>query len=72
MYRKTKITDNRLHMSHVTRNPSSEFATRYDTNQPAQLLRLARLEILDIASICIIISKQRATKTLIRLRGCAG
>ena len=30
------------------------------------------LESLDIASIDIILSKQRRTKTLIRLRGCAG
>ena len=30
------------------------------------------LEILDIASIDIILSKQRKTKALIRLRGCAG
>ena len=30
------------------------------------------LEILDLASIFIILSKQRTTKALIRLRGCAG
>ena len=30
------------------------------------------LEILDIASIDIILSKKRTTKTLIRLHGCAG
>ena len=31
-----------------------------------------RLEILDIETRCIILSKQRTTKTLIRLRRCAG
>ena len=44
------------------------FATRKDSNQPAQL----SLETLAIASIYIILSKQRTTKVLIRLRGCPG
>ena len=30
------------------------------------------LEILDLASICVLLSKQRTTKALVRLRGCAG
>ena len=47
------------------------FATGLDTNRPAQLQGLARVEILDLASIGIILSKQRTTKVLIRLRGCA-
>ena len=37
---------------------------------PAQLQRLASLEILDLASVGYILSSQRTTKTLIRLRGC--
>ena len=41
--------------------------------EPAQLQKLARnFETLDIASIHVILSKQRTTKVLIRLRGCAG
>ena len=33
---------------------------------------LRSLEMLDLACICIILSRQRTTKALIRLRGCAG
>ena len=43
-----------------------------DSNRPAQLQRLARLKILGYASIGILLSTQRITKALIRLRGCAG
>ena len=49
-----------------------EFPTRSDTNRPAQLQKLARvLKILAIESRDIILSKQRTTKALIRLRGSA-
>ena len=40
--------------------------------RPAQLQRLARVEILDLESKGIILSRQQTTKTLSRLRGCAG
>ena len=49
-----------------------EFPTRPDTNRPAQPQKLASLEILAIESRDIILSKQRTTKALIRLHGCAG
>ena len=49
-----------------------EFPTRPDTNRPAQPQKLASLEILAKESRDIILSKQRTTKALIRLRGCAG
>ena len=42
-----------------------------DSNQPAQLQKLARILNLDIASIHIILSKQWTIKVLIRLQGCA-
>ena len=42
-----------------------------DSTWSAQLQRLASLEILDIANIGNILSRQQ-TKALIRLRGCAG
>ena len=48
-----------------------EFPTRPDTNRPAQPHKLA-LDISAIESRDIILSKQRTTKALIRLRGCAG
>ena len=48
-----------------------EFPTRPDTNRPAQPQKLESLEISTIESTDIILSKQRTTKALIRLRGCA-
>ena len=39
--------------------------------KPAQLQSLARVDILDKGGIDIILSRQRTTKALIRLRGCA-
>ena len=60
-------------MSHITRKCVFGFSTRLDSNWPAQLQRLVkRLEISAIASTGIILSTQRTTKALIRLRGCAG
>ena len=54
-------------------NLSLGFATRIDSNQPAQPQKLAkRLEISDIASRGIILSRQWTTKVLIRLCGWAG
>ena len=49
-----------------------EFPTWPDTNSPAQPQKLASLEISAIESRDIILSKQRTTKALIRLHGCAG
>ena len=37
-----------------------------------KLQRLASLEILDLASIGVILSRQQTTKALLRLQGCAG
>ena len=48
-----------------------ESPTSQDTNRPAQPQKLASLEISAIESRDIILSKQRTTKALIRLRGCA-
>ena len=50
----------------------SAFATRYDSNWPAQLQKLYSLEILDIASIDIILCWGRTTRMLIRLHRCTG
>ena len=49
-----------------------EFPTRPETNRSAQPQKLASLEISAIESREIIPPKQRTTKALIRLRGCAG
>ena len=49
-----------------------EFPTRPDTNRPAQPQKLASLEISAIESRDIILSKQRTTKVLISMCGCAG
>ena len=51
-------------------NLFSGFPTRWDSNRPFQLQRLAR--VLDIETRGIILSKQETTKALIRLCGCAG
>ena len=48
-----------------------ESPTRPDKNRPAQPQKLASLEISAIESRGIILSKERTTKALIRLRGCA-
>ena len=44
------------------------------SNQPTQLQRLVQknTEILRVASLSIILSWERTTKALIRLRGCVG
>ena len=47
------------------------FATRKDTNRLAQLQKLASLGMSDKSSKASILSRQRTTKALIRLRGCA-
>ena len=57
----------KIHRSHLMRKPVFGVC-----DQPAQLQRLASLKTSDIASIDTILSKQRTTKVLIRLRECAG
>ena len=55
---------------HHEKNLSSGFATRIDSNQPAQLMRLARvLKFHPLACRGIILSSQRTTKVLIRQAG---
>ena len=49
-------------------NLSSGFPTRVDLNRPAQLQKLGGV----IETRGIILSRQRTTKALTRLRGCAG
>ena len=51
-------------MSHVTRKPVFGACSASDARQS--------LETLDIASTSVVLSKQRRTKMLIRLQGCAG
>ena len=58
-------------MSPITRKPVFGVCDQVDLNQHVQLHRLASLENLDLASAGRILSQQ-TTKTLIRLRGCAG
>ena len=53
-------------------NLSSGFATKYDSNWRAQLLKLARGLKFWIKKLDIVLSKVQTTKTLIRLCGCAG
>ena len=48
------------------------FTSRWDSNRSAQLQRLARLELLDIVTGRITLSKKRTTKALIRLGGYTG
>ena len=38
----------------------------------AQIQRLASVELLDLASIGIILARQKTAKALIRMHGCAG
>ena len=53
-------------MSHDMTKRLREFPTRPDTNRPAQPQKLARVLKFRL------LSKERTTKELIRLRGCAG
>ena len=53
-------------------NLSLGFATRVDSKWPAQPEKLASLELVSVASIGIILSRQWTTKALMRLHGCAG
>ena len=54
-------------------NLSLGFATRVDSNQSAQSQNLGRgLKFSDKETRGIMLSRQRTTKVLIRLRGCAG
>ena len=54
-------------------NLSSGFLTKRVSNQSPQLQRLVRkIEISLVASLDMVLSNERITKALIRLRGCAG
>ena len=53
-------------------NLSCGFLTELDSNQIGQIQTLAKNEILDEASLDIILSKKQTVKALIRLRVCAG
>ena len=60
-------------MSHITRKPGIGFFHQVRLKLASSATEASRsLEILDLASISIILSKQRTRKVLIRLRGCAG
>ena len=48
------------------------FSTKWDSNQPAQLQRLARKLNFVVARLDMILSNKWITKALIRLHGCAG
>ena len=58
------------HMSHVTRKPV--FGVCDQVRLKLACSGTESLEISDLASIDIILSRQRITKVQIRLRGCAG
>ena len=62
-----------INMSHVTRKPVFVVSDQVRL-KPACSARGASksIEILDLASISIILSRKRTTKTLIRLPGCSG
>ena len=55
------------------KNCLRRFATRQGSNQPAQLPKPAKiLKVSYIATTGIKLSRERTTKMLIRLHGCAG
>ena len=57
----------------VTRKPVFGFSDQVRLKPVCSATETSyRLEILDIATGCIILSKQRTTKALISMRGCAG
>ena len=60
-------------VSHTMReNLSSEVCNQVRLKPSAQLHKLASLEIWGIVSVCIKLPRERITKMLIRLHGCAG
>ena len=64
---------NDFNLSLVTRKPVFGVCDRVRLKPACSATRTSQgLEMLDIASIDIILSKQRTTKALLRLRGCAG
>ena len=56
---------------HEKTNLSSGFSTRYDSNWPSQLQKLARVIKLHIKKLRDIILSRQRTRMLIRLRRCA-
>ena len=65
------IIPDRNQVSQVTRKPVFR-GLQPGKTRTGLLQMLASLEILEIPSICIILSMQRKTKALIRLHGWAG
>ena len=62
-----------MYLSHVTRKPVFGVCDQVRLKQACSVTETSsRLEILDIESRGIILSKQQTTKVLIRLRDCAG
>ena len=62
-----------LNWAAAQENRSSGFPTKCNSNQPAQLQRLAKkFEFSLLSSLDLILSNKLITKVLIRLRGCAG
>ena len=58
-------------LSHVVRKPGFRVCNQVILKLACSVTEaISSLEILDIASICIKLSRQRTTKVLIRLRGC--
>ena len=69
-YSKYLNGENLISWATTRQNVSSGVSVQARHNQPAQPQKLAR--VLKFRSRDIILSKQRTTKALIRLRGCAG
>ena len=62
-----------LHMSHIMRKPVFGVSDQVRLKQGCSASEASKsLEISDLASRGIILSRQRTIKALIRLRGCAG
>ena len=59
-------------MSCFTKKPVFGNLQPGNSNRPVQLQKLTSLEILDTATIGIILSRQQTTKVIIRLGECAG
>ena len=69
----TYIPGQRRNVSHVTRKPVTGVFDQVRLKPACSPAEISwRLEISAIASRGIILSSQRTTKVLIRLRGCAG
>ena len=79
MYKRSRVLNmddvdfNYFNLSLVTRKPVFGICDLIRLKPACSATETSQgLEMLEIASIDIILSKQRTTKVLIRLRGCAG